>query len=201
MLAKVPEKIVTDPIYLEKDFSIDDSLVEQIRAALVDRAEPEVRIEGVEMGNRFKSVGGQLSIDLERMLNYELDADTVAALPAVVEDERGRRSLVDGSIVVTTQGSAGQSYGAFSNDGMRLEHTGTANDGVGKSQGGGTIVVLSPAAEVRSLARTCSSATSRSSEQRADARSCRVRPETGSRFATRAQRRLSRASATSAAST
>ncbi|PPG30036.1 glutamate synthase large subunit [Pseudoclavibacter sp. RFBB5] len=144
MLAKVPEKIVTDPISLEKDFSIDDSLVEQIRAALIERAEPAVLIEGVEMGNRFKSVGGQLSIDIERMLNYELDAATVADLSSVVEDDRGRRSLVDGSVTVTTQGSAGQSYGAFSNDGMRLVHTGTANDGVGKSQGGGTIVILSP---------------------------------------------------------
>ncbi|WP_424463821.1 glutamate synthase-related protein [Pseudoclavibacter helvolus] len=144
MLAKVPEKVVHDPISLEKDFSIDDSLIEQIRAALVERAEPEIRIDGVEMGNRFKSVGGQLAIDLERMLNYELDAETIAGLPAVVEDERGRRALVDGTVTVTTHGSAGQSYGAFSNDGMRLVHTGTANDGVGKSQGGGTIVVLSP---------------------------------------------------------
>ncbi|MEM7521313.1 MAG: glutamate synthase large subunit, partial [Pseudomonadota bacterium] len=45
---------------------------------------------------------------------------------------------------VTTQGSAGQSFGAFCNDGMVMEHTGTCNDGVGKGASGGEIIVRSP---------------------------------------------------------
>ncbi|GKT34640.1 citrate synthase, partial [Aduncisulcus paluster] len=86
-----------------------------------------------------KSVGGQLAIDIERMLNYgEVSGSAVAS------DERGRRYLLPESITVATSGSAGQSYGVFCNDGMVLTHTGTCNDGVGKSACGGTITVRSP---------------------------------------------------------
>jgi glutamate synthase (NADPH/NADH) large chain len=52
--------------------------------------------------------------------------------------------LPDDSIIVRTHGSAGQSYAAFNNDGMRMEHTGTCNDGVGKTACGGIIVIKSP---------------------------------------------------------
>src|SRR5690606_39137451 len=65
-------------------------------------------------------------------------------LPAVIVDDRGRARLADRSVEVRTHGSAGQSYGAFCNDGMLLVHTGTANDGVSKSQCGGTVVVRAP---------------------------------------------------------
>ncbi|NQZ60287.1 MAG: flavodoxin domain-containing protein, partial [Lentisphaeraceae bacterium] len=40
--------------------------------------------------------------------------------------------------------SAGQSYGAFLNNGMIMHHSGTCNDGVGKAQSGGTTIVTSP---------------------------------------------------------
>jgi glutamate synthase (NADPH/NADH) large chain len=76
------------------------------------------------------------------MLNYELKD---VALPAVLKDKRGRRFLRNGAISIVTHGSAGQSYGAFCNDGMRLSHTGTCNDGVGKTACGGEIVVHAPA--------------------------------------------------------
>ncbi|HEY0188354.1 MAG TPA: glutamate synthase-related protein [Cellulomonas sp.] len=144
MLAPVVSRTVTDPVYLEKDYAVDDRLLAVVRAALVDRAEPTVRIADVELGNADKSVGGQLSIDVERMLNHELDPELLAGLPAASRDRRGRWSLRPGAVLVTTTGSAGQSYGAFGNDGIQLEHTGTANDGVGKSLGGGRLVVHSP---------------------------------------------------------
>ncbi|GAA2271366.1 glutamate synthase [Streptomyces ruber] len=141
LLARVPEKVVTDPEYLEKDFTTDDALIEQVRAALIDRREPSLLVEGIRLGNSDKSVGGQLGIDVERLLNHELDAVDV---PAVTADDRGRRRLVDDAVRIRTTGSAGQSYGVFCNDGITLEHTGTANDGVGKSQSGGRIVVRAP---------------------------------------------------------
>ena len=47
-------------------------------------------------------------------------------------------------MIIRTTGSAGQSYAAFNNDGMRMEHTGTCNDGVGKTACGGTIIVKTP---------------------------------------------------------
>ncbi|MGO2660558.1 MAG: glutamate synthase-related protein [Mycetocola reblochoni] len=144
MLAPVAEKVVTDPIYLEKDFSIDDSLFETIRQRLLVEKAARVAIEDVQMGNRFKSVGGQLSIDLERTLNYELSDEEIAQLPAVRVDDRGRRILNADAVSISTHGSAGQSYGAFTNDGISLRHVGTANDGLGKSQSGGQIAVVSP---------------------------------------------------------
>ncbi|MFE7273679.1 glutamate synthase-related protein [Streptomyces sp. NPDC057623] len=140
LLARVPEKVVADPEYLEKDFTTDDTLIGRVRAALLDRREPATLIEGIRLGNSDKSVGGQLSVDVERLLNHQLDADA----PAITTDDRGRRRLVDGAVHIRTTGSAGQSYGVFCNDGITLEHTGTANDGVGKSQSGGRIVVRAP---------------------------------------------------------
>lgn len=142
LLARVPEKTVAEPEYLEKDFSTDDALVERVRAALLERREPALLVEGVRLRNSDKSVGGQLSIDVERLLDH--GSDDVLHAPAVTTDDRGRRRLVDGAVRVRTTGSAGQSYGVFCNDGITLEHTGTANDGVGKSQSGGRIVVRAP---------------------------------------------------------
>ncbi|MGN9762016.1 glutamate synthase-related protein [Streptomyces sp. SD31] len=141
LLAGVPEKVVADPEYLEKDFTTDDALIERVRQALLDRREPSVLIAGIRLGNSDKSVGGQLSIDVERLLNHEIDP---AGAPAVTTDDRGRHRLVDDAVRIRTTGSAGQSYGVFCNDGITLEHTGTANDGVGKSQSGGRIVVRAP---------------------------------------------------------
>lgn len=154
MLALVPEKKVTDPVYLEKNFSTDDHLLTVVREALVDRGERNVTVEGIVLHNWDKSVGGQLAVDIERLLNHSnsaevgtgpaLTAAEVDALPATLRDDRGRAFLDEGTVTVRTSGAAGQSYGVFCSDGMVLEHTGTANDGVGKSQCGGTVVVRSP---------------------------------------------------------
>ncbi|AGP30821.1 glutamate synthase-related protein [Corynebacterium terpenotabidum] len=155
MLALVPEKKVTDPVYLEKNFTTDDHLLTEVREALVTRGATSVEIGadngGIPLHNWDKSVGGQLSVDIERLLNHGTDGAglhlsdaEVDALPATIRDNRGRAYLDDGTVTVHTSGSAGQSYGVFCNDGLILEHTGTANDGVGKSQGGGTVIVRSP---------------------------------------------------------
>ncbi|MEM6383806.1 MAG: glutamate synthase-related protein [Pseudomonadota bacterium] len=144
MLTRVDENIVENPIYLERDYSVDDTLLDLVRSALIEGRQTTVEIGGntLQLSNRNKSVGGQLAIDIERMLNHELkDAD----IPAAVTDSRGRRFLAPRSVSITTNGSAGQSYGAFCNDGMQLIHTGTCNDGVGKGACGGEIVVRSPA--------------------------------------------------------
>ncbi|MEM9223696.1 MAG: glutamate synthase-related protein, partial [Pseudomonadota bacterium] len=143
MLSHVEEVKVDDPIYLERDYAVDDNLGDLVRSALVDGGKTEVNLGGntLQLSNRNKSVGGQLAIDIERMLNYEL-RDT--EIPAAFEDGRGRRFLRPRAVTVATYGSAGQSYGAFCNDGMMLEHTGTCNDGVGKGACGGEIIVHSP---------------------------------------------------------
>jgi glutamate synthase (NADPH/NADH) large chain len=132
MLAPADEVVVADPVYMEKDYSVDDALLAQLD--LAGFAPPPVALT-----NQNKSVGGQLAVDIERLLNHE-----GAHGPAVATDDRGRRFLLPGSVAISTTGSAGQSYGVFCNDGMALTHTGTCNDGVGKSACGGFIAVRSP---------------------------------------------------------
>ena len=52
-----------------------------------------------------------------------------------------------GRIRARLAGSAGQSFGAFLTAGVRLELTGEANDGVGKSMSGGRIAIRPPAGD------------------------------------------------------
>jgi len=112
---------------------------------LIDQASRDIALgAGITLNNRNKSVGGQLAIDIERMLNHELSAEQRAALPAVFKDDRGRHYLAPRTVNIHTSGSAGQSFGAFCNDGMQMKHYGTCNDGVGKGQCGGELVVMSP---------------------------------------------------------
>ncbi|MFN3002125.1 glutamate synthase-related protein [Mycolicibacterium wolinskyi] len=136
MLAVADEFVVDEPIYMEKDYSVDDMFLSRLNFAGVAMAP-------VQLTNQNKSVGGQLAIDIERLLNHG-GADGPVTGSAIATDHRGRRYLLPDSVTITTTGSAGQSYGVFCNDGMTLRHTGTCNDGVGKSACGGTIVVRSP---------------------------------------------------------
>ncbi|RWR27653.1 glutamate synthase large subunit [Sinirhodobacter populi] len=140
MLAEVPEVHVTDPVYMPRDFAVDDAFLDLLKPALMSGRKDHVDLGGnLHLTNRDKSVGGQLAVDIERMLNHE-DLQT----PLAQTDDRGRRFLRPQTVRIATMGSAGQSYGAFCNDGMVMVHTGTCNDGVGKSQCGGEIVVRSP---------------------------------------------------------
>lgn len=144
LLAVVDEKVIAEPVYAERDYAIDDALAQRVRTALLADGRSHVTTARLHLGNRNKSVGAQLAIDIERMLNWELDPTAVDTLDPVLLDERGRRYLAPDTVRIPTTGSAGQSYAAFCNDGMYLVHAGTCNDGVGKSMSGGTVVVRSP---------------------------------------------------------
>ena len=89
-------------------------------------------------------MGGQTAIDIERTLSYEISEQQAADSKIIYTNQHGRRYLAPDSITIRTTGSAGQSFAAFNNDGMRIEHTGTCNDGVGKTACGGTIIIKSP---------------------------------------------------------
>ncbi len=60
--------------------------------------------------------------------------------------QHGEEGLPDGLLEINLTGSAGQSLGAFLSPGLRLVLVGEANDYVGKSMSGGTII-LKPRAE------------------------------------------------------
>lgn len=145
MLADVSEVKIDHPVYLEADFSVDDVLLDKFRAKLLSiTTDTATLVYPKPLNNRNKTVCGQLAIDIERMLQYELTKDIVEALPMTRLDDRGRAILKKDRLKIETHGSAGQSYGAFCNDGMILHHTGSCNDGVGKAQTGGVIAVTSP---------------------------------------------------------
>ncbi len=141
MLTEVPELHIEDPVYMPRDFALDDDFLELAKPALLAGRESVELGGNLHLNNRNKSVGGQLAVDIERMLNHELRETPVAA---ALKDDRGRRFLRPGSLKIATRGSAGQSYGAFCNDGMVMSHVGVCNDGVGKSACGGEIIVRSP---------------------------------------------------------
>jgi len=146
LLNRVDVVKVKDPVYLEADFSIDDKIIEQFKSGFINKKQVQVIVEGPDfkLNNRHKTVGGQAAIDIERLLAYQLDKQEVEQHANIYTNQHKRRYLAPDTLIVRTHGSAGQSYGAFNNDGIRLEHTGTCNDGVGKTASGGTIIVLSP---------------------------------------------------------
>ncbi|BCG63068.1 MAG: glutamate synthase (NADPH/NADH) large chain [Methyloprofundus sp.] len=146
LLNYVPIIKVANPVYLEADFSIDDKIIEQFKTGFINGTQQQVIVEGSDfkLNNRHKTVGGQTALDIERTLAYELNEQQITDNSKIYINQHKRRYLAPDSLVVRTHGSAGQSYGAFNNDGMRLEHTGTCNDGVGKTACGGTIIIKSP---------------------------------------------------------
>ncbi|MBZ4202091.1 MAG: glutamate synthase large subunit [Methylovulum sp.] len=151
MLHQVDVVVVSKPIYLEASFTKDEAILARVKEGLIDGKCQQLIIEGAEfkLNNCNKTVGGQFAIDIERLLNYELTDAQYAQSTTIYTHSTGRRYFAPDSVVIRTHGSAGQSYAAFINDGMRMEHLGTCNDGVGKSACGGVIIVESPGGGVK----------------------------------------------------
>jgi glutamate synthase (NADPH/NADH) large chain len=141
LLREVDIVKVAKPIYLEADFTPDDKLIESLLSDYLESEQRHIALDAGKLNNRNKSTGGQLSIDIERALNYQGKAKRH---PSALTASNGRRFFDTESIVVKSHGSAGQSYAAFNNSGLVMEHTGTCNDGVGKGSSGGHIVVRTP---------------------------------------------------------
>ena len=138
MLFDAEEIRVRNPKYLECDYQLDEKIFTEVQNQFKSNFLGPYRSGIIDLTNRQKSFGGRLAVDLERWLNHAQDGLNVRK---ALKDERGRNYLPAASIQIQTQNSAGQSYGAFCNDGMRLHHFGTCNDGVGKGACGGEIVV------------------------------------------------------------
>jgi hypothetical protein len=51
------------------------------------------------LNNRNKTVGGQASIDIERMLSYQLSEQQVAESKAIYTNQHGRRYLAPDSVI------------------------------------------------------------------------------------------------------
>ena len=64
-----------------------------------------------------------------------------ARVAGVIATTYGDKGLPRGTVEVTFEGTAGQSFGAFGINGLRLLLVGEANDYVGKALGGGEVVI------------------------------------------------------------
>lgn len=147
MLREVQEKKIEKPIYLEADFAPDTAYLKQFKNLFIKKKLPKICIKGPVLFNNNKTVGGQFAVDVERILNWNLSATEIAEHPAVITLKNGRAVLAKDAVKIKTSNSAGQSFGAFNNTGITLEHIGTCNDGVGKGCSGGEIVIRSPNTE------------------------------------------------------
>jgi glutamate synthase (NADPH/NADH) large chain len=111
----------TEPQTHEIDESLDWEIIDEAEAA-IERGEP-VHLDR-DISNRHRAVGATLSNRISR--------------------EHGVEGLPEDTITVDFGGTAGQSFGAFLQDGVTLQLTGTANDYVGKGLSGGKLVVNTP---------------------------------------------------------
>ena len=135
---------VKNAVALEADFSADDAFYKKALERFFEKNLHQTDIDGGALNNRNKTTGGQFAVDIERHLNYELTEVALRAHPSVDRLSNDRAVLREDSLRVSTTDSAGQSFGAFNNSGIRLNHKGTCNDGVGKGSSGGRIVVSNP---------------------------------------------------------
>jgi glutamate synthase (NADPH/NADH) large chain len=73
-----------------------------------------------------------------------VDRAVGATLSNAVSNEYGGAGLPDDAISVRLDGTAGQSFGAFLQQGITMDLVGTANDYVGKGLSGGKLLVRTP---------------------------------------------------------
>ena len=90
-----------------------------------------------------EALSGRQSILVQHVL-HNGDRSIGAGLAGEIARRYGNVGLPGVSITCVFQGSAGQSFGAFSVPGMRLILNGEANDYVGKSMTGGQIIIAPP---------------------------------------------------------
>ncbi|MFQ3284840.1 glutamate synthase large subunit, partial [Natronomonas sp.] len=111
----------TEPQTHEIEDALDWDLIEEAEAA-IESGEPVYIDRDISTVNR--AVGATLSNEISK--------------------RHGIDGLADDTVRIDFGGTAGQSFGAFLQDGVTMELTGTANDYVGKGLSGGKLVINTP---------------------------------------------------------
>ncbi|MFB6189271.1 MAG: glutamate synthase-related protein, partial [Halapricum sp.] len=93
-----------------------------------------------EIGDAIET-GEPVAIDSEIT---NVDRAVGATISNRISSEYGTEGLPDDTVHVDFDGTAGQSFGAFAQDGLTMELTGTGNDYVGKGLSGGKLIVHTP---------------------------------------------------------
>ncbi len=115
------DRYKTDPQTHEIDESLDWELIEEAG-------------EAIETGD---------PIHLDREIST-VDRAVGATLSNRISKRHGTQGLPEDTITVDFGGTAGQSFGAFLQDGVTMQLTGTANDYVGKGLSGGKLILNTP---------------------------------------------------------
>jgi glutamate synthase (NADPH/NADH) large chain/glutamate synthase (ferredoxin) len=100
---------------------LDDTILADAATAIAGEGTVNLRYA---IRNRDRTVGGKVAGEIAH--------------------RHGLHGLADGAINLELEGSAGQSFGAWCVDGLRLNLRGEANDYVGKGMSGGEIVIRPP---------------------------------------------------------
>jgi len=104
--------------------------------------------EGETIDQRILKIAGPAIADGQSVNVHENiatpDRTVGARIAGEIAFRHGAKKLPAGTITAQFTGSAGQSFGAFTVDGMRLILEGEANDYVGKGMSGGEIAVMPP---------------------------------------------------------
>jgi glutamate synthase domain-containing protein 3 len=115
--------------------------------AVRHEGEPQLRATGGELGEQLAAEAAPAlegASIVEPLYRIGTDDRAVGARLGGLVGRRFGASSPPGRVRARFEGSAGQSFGAFLAAGVRLELVGEANDYVGKSMGGGRIVVRPP---------------------------------------------------------
>ncbi len=105
----------------EGDEPLDNRILKDVLPALEGRGKVKLKSP---IRNTHRTVGARVAGEVAR--------------------RHGDKGLPLGSIDITFQGTAGQSFGAFCITGMRLTLVGEANDYVGKGMAGGELIIRPP---------------------------------------------------------
>jgi len=115
------DRYKTEPQTHEIDGALDWALIEEAEAA-IETGEPVYIDQDISTVNR--AVGATLSNEISKRY--------------------GTDGLAEDTIRIDFGGTAGQSFGAFLQNGVTMGLTGTANDYVGKGLSGGKLVINTP---------------------------------------------------------
>jgi glutamate synthase (NADPH/NADH) large chain/glutamate synthase (ferredoxin) len=117
----------------------DDTIV---RHNTWDRNDPPWgrRLDDVILQDAREAVNDQLPVSLSYKIK-NTNRTVGAKLSGEIAYLWGEQGIPEGTIELKLSGSAGQSFGAFLTQGVKLVLTGEANDYVGKSMSGGEIII------------------------------------------------------------
>jgi glutamate synthase domain-containing protein 3 len=118
---RIKQRQRIEPRKEKSDSPLDDTILLDVKDAIREKSSV---VKNYKINNTNRSVGTKLAGELAYLY--------------------GDKGLPDGTIELRFNGSAGQSFGAFLVNGIRMILVGEANDYVGKGMCGGEIMIMPP---------------------------------------------------------